>query len=98
MAKLKYEVVATVGTYTKGGEEKKKYQRIGSIFEGDKGFSLKLDCVPVGQEWNGWASLFEPKENGRDVSANEARQKMHGSEARVAPQARHDDDSDSIPF
>lgn len=94
MAKLKYEVVATVGTYTKGGEEKKKYQRIGSIFEGDKGFSLKLDCVPVGQEWNGWASLFEPKENGRDVSADEAMRRR-----APASQSRHDDgDSDDIPF
>ena len=34
---------------------------------------------------------------GRDVSADEARQKMHGSERRVAPQAPVDED-DSIPF
>lgn len=94
MAKLKYEVVATVGSYPdkQTGEQKKKYQRIGSIFEGDKGFSLKLDCVPVGKEWNGWASLFEPKDQGRDVPASEAMR-------RSAPASRPlVDDGDEIPF
>jgi single-strand DNA-binding protein len=92
MAKVAYEVVATVGTYQKDGEEKKRYQRIGTVFQGDKGLSLKLDCIPVGQEWTGWASLFEPKQEGRDRTAADAYRKP----APSAP--AHDTDGDEIPF
>jgi len=110
MAKKIYDAVATVGTYKdRNGEEKKRYVNVGSVFENDKGqLSLKLDSVPVGNEWSGWVSFFEPKERdgqqrqgpGRDVSAQEATRKMHGSEARTTagPVPPDDDDSDRIPF
>jgi len=66
-AKVKYELTATVGTYKKNGEDKKKYQRCGTVFENDQGqLSVKLDCIPVTPEWSGWFSCFEPKEQGRD--------------------------------
>ena len=110
MARKIYDAVATVGTYKdRNGEEKKRYVNVGNVFENDKGqLSLKLDSVPVGNEWSGWVSFFEPKERdgqqrqepGRDVSAQEARRKMHGSEARTAPQAAQADNDDdlTIPF
>ena len=110
MAKKIYDAVATVGTYKdRNGEEKKRYVNVGSVFENDKGqLSLKLDSVPVGNEWSGWVSFFEPKERdgqqrqgpGRDVSAQEATRKMNGSEARTTsgPVPPDDDDSDRIPF
>jgi hypothetical protein len=94
MATLKYEVTASVGTYKDRatGEDKKQWRRIGSIFESDKGLSLKLDCIPVGQEWTGWASLFEPKQEGRDRTPADAYRKPAGS----MKSAQQDDDE--IPF
>lgn len=63
MATKKYEAVATIGKYTdRNGQEKKRYINVGTVFEDDQGrLSLKLDAVPVGQEWSGWISFFEPK-------------------------------------
>lgn len=58
---IKFDVMAKTGTYTdKEGNEKSRWQKCGVVFEGDKGWSLKLEAIPVG-EWNGWFSLFEPK-------------------------------------
>ena len=64
MATKKYDVVAVTGTYKdRDGNEKKRYLNVGVVFESDKGLSMKLECVPVG-EWNGWLSLYEPKQKG----------------------------------
>jgi len=50
-----YEVIATTGTYTnKNGEEKKRWQKIGVVMQGNKGLTLKMESVPVG--WDGWAT------------------------------------------
>ena len=58
---VKFDVVAATGTYTnKNGEEKKSWMKIGKVLQTQKGFSLKLDAVPVG--WDGWAMLAEPQE------------------------------------
>lgn len=58
-----YEVTVRAGTYQKDGQEKIKYQRIGSVIETKKGLMLKLDQVPLVEGgWQGWAYLFEPKE------------------------------------
>ena len=108
MAKKIYDAVAIVGTYKdRNGEEKKRYVNVGSVFENDKRqLFLKLDSVPVGNEWSGWVSFFEPKERdgqerqgpGRDVSAQEATRKMHGSEARTTAGQPDDSDESTIPF
>lgn len=42
-----------------GKGEKVYWKKIGVVLQGDKGFSMKLEFIPVG--WDGWASLFEPK-------------------------------------
>ena len=58
-----YEVTVRAGTYQKDGQEKVRYQRIGSVIETKKGPMLKLDQVPLVEGgWAGWAYLFEPKE------------------------------------
>ena len=63
MAK-KYDVVAGIGEYTdKEGNTKVRWLNCGSIFQTDKGFSLKLDCVPVGGD--GWFKLFEPRQKSQ---------------------------------
>ena len=65
MATKVYDVVAVTGTYTdRSGEEKKRYLTCGAVFQSDKGLSVKLECIPVG--FNGWFSLYEPKEHGQD--------------------------------
>jgi hypothetical protein len=60
---LIYEVTVRAGTYQKDGQEKVRYQRIGSVIETKKGPMLKLDQVPLVEGgWEGWAYLFTPKE------------------------------------
>ena len=60
---LIYEVTVRAGTYEKDGQEKVRYQRIGSVIETKKGPMLKLDQVPLVEGgWQGWAYLFTPKE------------------------------------
>ena len=72
-----HDAVATVGTYKdRSGNEKKRYVNIGSVFTDDDGRqSLKLDSVPVGPEWSGWISFYEPKE--REQSDNRGRSGGH---------------------
>jgi hypothetical protein len=57
-----YEVTVRAGTYQKDGQEKVRYQRIGSVIETKKGPMLKLDQVPLVEGgWEGWAYLFTPR-------------------------------------
>jgi len=59
-----YEVTVRAGTYQKDGQEKVRYQRIGSVIETKKGMMLKLDSVPLVENgWAGWAYLFSPKDD-----------------------------------
>lgn len=62
MAKLKYDVCVADKR-----QDKTYWRKIGVVMQTDKGFSLKLEAVPVA--WDGWASLFEPKpkEGGKDA-------------------------------
>lgn len=58
---IKYEVIASSGTYTnKAGEEKKRWVKMGVVMDTKNGMSIKLESVPVG--WDGWAMLTEPKQ------------------------------------
>jgi hypothetical protein len=57
-----YEVTVKAGTYQKDGQEKVRYQRIGSVIETKKGLMLKLDSIPLVENgWQGWSYLFEPR-------------------------------------
>ena len=60
MKKIKNIVVIT-GTYTnKDGQEKKRYQTIGSLFEDGENLKIKLDTIPlVDGGWTGWANCYE---------------------------------------
>jgi hypothetical protein len=57
------EISCIVGQYTNGqGEKKNRYQRIGSIIQGQRGDMLKLDVIPLKEGgWDGWAYLNDPK-------------------------------------
>jgi hypothetical protein len=64
MSKTQYEVSVITGKYTnKDGQEKNRYQRIGSVIETKNGPMLKFDCIPMVEGgWSGWAYLNAPKE------------------------------------
>jgi hypothetical protein len=82
MSKKKYDVVAIVG---KRKDDKPNYVNCGVVIQTDKGFALKLNSIPAGNEWNGWFSLFEPRPREGVASAPSA--------ATAA-----DDFNDEIPF
>jgi hypothetical protein len=74
MSKL-YEITIVSGKYkNKEGQEKSRYQTIGSVIETKNGPMLKLDSVPLlDGGWNGWAYLNAPKtkEGYQDSSKDE---------------------------
>jgi hypothetical protein len=63
MAKIIKEISCSVGQYTNAaGEQKQRYQRIGSIIDTKIGPMLKLDVIPLKEgSWDGWAYLNDPK-------------------------------------
>jgi hypothetical protein len=69
-----YEVTVKAGTYQKDGQEKVRYQRIGSVIETKKGNMLKLDQVPLVEGgWTGWAYLFEPRAESQKTEPSKPR-------------------------
>ena len=63
MSKKLYEITIVSGKYTnKDGQEKSRYQTIGSVIETKNGPMLKLDNIPLlDGGWNGWAYMSTPK-------------------------------------
>lgn len=83
-----HDIVATIGSYKKDGEEKKRYHNCGSMFtEPDGRMSIKLDAVPVGPEWSGWLSCYPTD-------------KAEGKRPSPSPSTRsqQSEDGDDIPF
>ncbi len=78
MAKLINEISVITGTYTNSqGQQKNRYQRIGSIIDTKNGPMLKIDVIPLKEGgWDGWAYINEPKP--RDEQPQQQRQ-PHGS-------------------
>jgi hypothetical protein len=84
MKKFKNIVVIT-GTYkTREGQEKKRYQTIGSVFLDDNdNLKIKIDSIPiVDGGWTGWANCYELEER----------------EAPKAPKDGFEDMPSDIPF
>ena len=73
------EITVITGTYTNAqGQQKNRYQRIGSIIETKNGPMLKIDVVPLKEGgWDGWAYINEPRE--RDEQPRQQRQQHQGS-------------------
>ncbi len=84
MAKIVKEISCIVGQYTNAqGENKNRYQRIGSIIETKNGEMLKLDVLPLKENgWDGWAYLNppQPKEGQAQPSRQAPRQGRQRSE------------------
>lgn len=85
MSKKKYDVVAIVG---KRKDDKPNYVNCGVVIEKDGKFSLKLNSIPAGNEWNGWFSLFVPK-------PRDGQQQSTPASSAPPPSTDFDDD---IPF
>lgn len=63
MSKVVKEISCIVGQYTNAqGEQKNRYQRIGSVINTKNGEMLKLDVIPLKDGgWDGWAYMNDPK-------------------------------------
>ena len=102
-SRKKYDAVATIGEYTdRNGAVKKRYTNVGTVFENEDGrLSLKLDAVPVGQEWTGWVSFFEPKQSDSQqpsASQRPAPSQHERAKANAYQADTSSDDTDDIPF
>ena len=67
---VKYDLMVANGSYTKEGQEKTSWLKIGRVMETKKGgFVMKLDCIPTSCNdqnggtcaWDGWVQMFEPR-------------------------------------
>ena len=62
MKKIKDITVVTGSYVNKMGEEKKRYQNIGSVFEDGEYLKIKLDVIPLPKGgWDGWANCYDLK-------------------------------------
>lgn len=102
MAKLKYDVVATVGQYEKDGQTKYISRKVGAVIQTDKGFRMKMDAFfnPAGckiaEDGSIWLAFFEPREEQQQQGQ---RQAPRNASAPQPAQPRGDDQfDDSIPF
>ncbi len=99
MARKLYDAVVVTGTYTNSnGEEKKRYENVGSVFEGDKGpfLVLKRTFNPAGAPFREGSdsimvSLFEPQQDNQ-------RQAAPARQQRPAQRQNDGFDDSSIPF
>jgi hypothetical protein len=82
MARIIKEVSCSVGQYTNAaGEQKQRYQRIGSIIETKIGPMLKLDVIPLKEgSWDGWAYLNDPKPKEGEPVREPVRQRSRSNE------------------
>lgn len=99
MAKKLYDVTVKTGTYMKDGQEKARYEQVGSVFEGQSGpfMVMKRTFSPAGvpfQEGSDsiFLSLFEP----RDDQQQGQRQRQAAPQQRSGGQ--RDDFDQDIPF
>ena len=64
MSKKRYNVVYGE-KYGDVNDPKTSWKRCGSLFVNDEDgrMSIKLDMIPVGSHFQGWLSVFEPRDN-----------------------------------
>lgn len=57
----------------KDGKTKGVWLTIGTLFSSPHGshMSIKIDALPVGTEWNGYAAVFPRNNNNEDESADD---------------------------
>lgn len=102
---ITHDVVATIGSYKdrQTGEDKKRYINVGKVFTDDQGRqSIKMDAMPVGQEWSGWLSLYPVKEREQQPPRQSAPPmpavQRSMPPAPPLPSLLGKDEDDDIPF
>lgn len=81
----KFDLIAVTGEYTNAqGETKKRFAKVGTMWDKGQSMSIKIDNMPVGQ-WDGWL-MVKPAEERQQQQ--QKRQQYQGLPA---------DDGD-IPF
>jgi len=83
-------LVATMGKYIdRNGNEKNRYITIGSMFERQDGsICLKLDAMPIGEEFTGWVNCYDPRSWDKDEPSSEPHHESVAADAL----------KDEIPF
>lgn len=100
---LKYDVVATTGTYEKNGQTKYISRKVGAVISTQHGFRLKLDAsfnpagCQRGEDGGVWLALFEPREQGQQYPAQQQRPTQQPQTQQYAGPA-DDFETDDIPF
>ena len=96
MATKLYDLAVKTGSYVKDGEEKGRYENIGSVWKGDNGSYLviKRTFNPAGVPFKDgsdsiFVSMFEPRQD---------EQKPQSRQSSRAPANTNDDYEDDIPF
>ncbi len=66
----KLDLIAVVGEYTDAqGNNKKRFAKVGTLWDKGQGISLKIDNVPL--NWDGWLTAklpLEPKSAPRQAA------------------------------
>jgi len=77
MSEQKYDVVATLGSYTMpDGKEKKRYQNCGVATKNEEGqIGIRLNAAPISPDWNGWLNLY-PKNNTESSKPRQQQQQQ----------------------
>ncbi|MFQ6309877.1 hypothetical protein [Lysobacter capsici] len=93
--KRRFDVCAGRPYTTGNGEEKKHWINVGRLTEWDDGgLSIELHATPTGSWFDGRLYCFEPKREGEQSTARQARPTR-----REAPPSKADDFSDDdLPF
>lgn len=90
---VKFEIKAKTGE--KDG--KAMYSKIGVVLQGDKGFSMKLNVLPL--NWDGFAFFSEPEQRGNYQQNNsQQRQQSQSRQGRGNYAPPMEDDDGDIPF
>ena len=98
MEKIK-DAVAAVGEYNKGGEIKKRYQKVGSLFQRDDGsLSLKLESIPLSVDWNGWLNFYDPYNKREGQQQQQQQPPQQQKPTQLEPKGQIFNADDEIPF
>lgn len=98
MAMRKYKkLVATTGQYTgSDGQQKNRYQNVGTLFlRDDNTVCMKLDALPISNEWDGWINAYDLDDENQQQGQQPARQAAPAPAPAPQPVPAFDD---GIPF
>lgn len=97
-----HDIVAVTGTYKdRDGVEKKRRVKCGVVLTRDDGsMSLKIESLPVGNDWNGFLNIYPIEEQPRQERNAQQQTPQHPPRVRQAtpPPIRPMEDEDDIPF